>query len=211
MATATIDIPCLRDTQLDSGSVGADNSAATSITIGMDAAGAKEHGIFSFDLAAIGSIPASRISAATLRLFVESSVASPGTNLFRLMSLPPAWIETANWDTYNGVDAWTTAGGDVTGTGSNIIGSAITTTVGGIMPVTVTSGLAAALAANQARADWLIRRSTETGNTLTWVVSSRNHATVAQRPILRITYTSPATALVASSGHGRLKQRIRRF
>ena len=212
MPSVTLDIPCIRDTQLDSGAPTADLSTATTITLGMDADGDKEHGIFSFDLSAIGAIPPGAITAASLRLFVESSVATPGTNLWRLMSLPPAWTELANWNTYDGSTVWTAAGGDVTATGANIVSSVIAASVGTIISIGVSTGLTAARAAGQTRADFLIRRSTESGNTLTWTVSSRNHATEAQRPVLRITHTYPYSTVIGGfGGTERAKQRIRRW
>ena len=209
MAAAVLDIPCLLDAELDSANPAADNGAAATIFMGMDAGGAKHHGLFSFPMDAVGAIPITRITAVQILLFVDTVLGTPGTHVQRLMAKPPTWTELANWTTYDGSNPWAAAGGDESATGGNIT-SGIIIAAQALQSLqilaSVLPGFTAARAAGQTRFDLLIRRSNESGSSTGFTVRSSEHATVATRPWMRILHTFPSAPMVGGFQQTRIRR-----
>src|SRR5215207_7336532 len=97
-----------KDVSLQADTPTTDNSSNTSCHAIMTAAPAARRAVIQFDLSSI--LTGKTIRSAILSLTCNSSKGAGQVDLYRQIQ---AWTHTgATWNTYNGVNSWTSAGGD---------------------------------------------------------------------------------------------------
>lgn len=144
-----------------------------------------DHGLIKFTLPSI----AGTISQVSLFLYMESNEDTQ-TQSIEVHQLTRDFTSSlATWNTYDGTNNWTSAGGDYSGTVIHATNSVATSStqqwdlMGGSStnPLTLSFGDTVRL---------LLKRATESGTTATYDYASSENATPANRPYLQITYTA---------------------
>lgn len=156
----------------------------------MTAGGSARRAIIKFD---ISSIPASSvISSATLTLNTAIGLTTDQLSLHRITQ---AWTEGGStWNTYNGTNNWSTAGGDYDAV-ADATATPSATTAGTDVTFTVTT-LIQELVDGTTNNGFLIKLTSETGNTKGVSFDSSTVATSTDRPKLEITYEPPVPGII---------------
>jgi len=137
----------------------------------------------------IAAIPANSVSSATMQLYLTTAPAASRTHNAHLIT--QSWTEAGvTWDTYDGTNNWTTAGGDFSGTAT---ASTTTGTTSGVtLSWTVTSDVQAYVNGTATNYGWLVKDQTESATpNRTSAYASKEYATPANRPLLSVTFTAP--------------------
>lgn len=181
------------DTSLDS-STPTTNYGSTVWFASGETGGAIARALIKFDLS---SIPAgSTIDDATLSLWVQADVSS-NTRTKRVYRVIQAWTEAgANWNTYDGSNAWATAGcGDTTNDReATDIGSAsmgASESIGTEIQFTLTAAKIQEMITGGVFTNNGFIIVTDTESADYYQFDSSDGATAGERPKLVINYTSP--------------------
>lgn len=171
------------DTGLVQGAPASNNSTATSHIVGM-VAGAKYRMALRFDLT---GLPPILPTAATLTL-VNDTASSQNVidGLYYAKRITQASFSpsTATWNTCNGTNAWTSAGGDVTATGQGIYTLSVYT--GNLIFSSMNTLVVDAINSRLGYLNLLVMGAESNNEAV--VMFSVDHATSSNRPSLAITY-----------------------
>jgi len=179
--------PAAKDTILFSGAYANTNyGSSTQLAIGYSASGAwKARSLLQFNLSTVP--PRSTILDASLSLFVLTQV-NPTTHNVSLHQITRDWTETgATWNKYDGVNFWTTPGGDYNTTPewTNTLGALSNRTEVRWYPTELVRKWYTGEAANYG---FFLKNENETINTVDYYYSS-NYYEQAVQPALLVTYT----------------------
>lgn len=190
-----------KDARLFSGNPTYNYGVINWLYVGLNAAGAIGRMPIHFTL----SSGSGTISLVELILYGDVDSGSSDLNIHQLTQT--GWVEGtgdgsatgdgATWNTYDGSNNWTSAGGDFNAT--------IIDTVTVLVDDYITFVLMGAGATNPLTLDWeddvhlLIKRNGESGTNQQNHIASKEHATSALRPVIQITYT-PAITYKSLSG-----------
>ena len=192
MATLTLqpDATAGKDNILDAGATTDNNATDDSFDVIMSGGSAARRGIIQFDLS---SIPVgANVSSAILSLWTGSGLTNVNMSIHRVTR---TWTEAGStWNTYDGSNNWTTAGGDYDAA-ADANATPSSTTAGTQTNWTITS-LVQEWVDGTANNGMIVKLTTESGNTTGHLFRSSDNADAATRPKLVITYTPPASFLM---------------
>ena len=156
-----------------------------------------------------GSLPpsGSAVKSGNLSLYMSTAPTSSRTyGAYRITN--SNWTEGtgaagsgATWNTYNGTNAWTSAGGDF----ATVTGTSTTGTTNGVrITWNILADVQGWVNGTYSNNGTLIKDQTESSSGYTASFSSKEDATSGNRPQLAVSYLQPVTNLAATAGNGQV-------
>lgn len=160
--------------------------------------------LIAFDLSTIPTY--SEIESATITLKMTGAGARPDPTTFYVNRVTQAWTHAGStWSTYNGTNAWTTAGGDYTATGqvSVSVGAPVS---GGTLTIDVADLVEDAVQNRSGQLNLIVRGPEDVGYDAFVVVHSGHATTPSNRPKIEVVYTEfPVVERIARCLKSRLE------